>query len=568
MQSMLRDALPTSAKDAFAWTWEDYRPHYEALAAQELTPESLPEWLLDWTALSDVLNEVDSRLYVAVSVNTADEAAEAALLNFAKTISEPRAAAEQVLKDKLLASGLSTPTLEVALQSLKVQASVFREANLPRDTQIVELSNDFDKLEGAQSVEWKGESLPLSMLSPALQSPERDERQAAWELKHGRILQDRESYNALWTKMYAIRQEMAHEAGHANFRDYQYAKMGRLDYNPADVAQFRQTILETVVPVANRIYARRAERLGLQQLRPWDTDVSAYGATPLRPFEAEADLLQNSDAVFESLDPVLAGWFKQMQADGLLDLFGRPNKAGGGYCTEFRLARRPFIFMNASGTHSNLQTLLHEAGHAFHAFACFEIPVALEAQPPIEFCEVASMGMEMLCQPHLDRFYSPADSARAQMQHLESTLLFWPYMAVVDGFQDWAHTHAEGADPAACDAKWTELWRQFMPGIDYSGLDEIEATGWHRKLHIFQVPFYYVEYGLAQIGAYQVWRNSQKDLADAVTAYRAGLALGSTVGLPELFAAVGGRFAFDAATLSELAEAAEARINELLMALA
>lgn len=559
--------LPKTIDEVRSWTWPNYAPYYDELASRTLTPENLRSYLTDWTSLSDILQELEARLMTATTLNTADEASEQALLTYAKEIAEPRKTAEHTLKEKLLSSGLSVPTIVSQLNILQGQAKVFREANLSRETQLVELGNEFDKLVGSQSVEWEGKTLPLSMLNPLLQDMDRAKRESVWRAKYGRVLEDRESYNDLWKRMYAIRKEIAAEAGVPSYREYMWAQMGRVDYTPADVAQFRETIRTVVVPAAERIAARRKARLGLDSMRPWDADAAPYGNTPLKPFDSEEVLLDKSEAVFAELDPQLDAWFKEMRAEDLMDLYARPNKANGGYCTDYPLAKRPFIFMNAAGTHGDLQTLFHEAGHCFHAYEGFKHEITFERQPPMEFCEVASMGMEMLCQPFLESFYTKSEAARAQIEHIEKCLLFLPYMAVVDGFQDWAYTNPEGADPAACDAKWLELWRQFMTSDDYSGLEEIEMTGWHRKLHIFQVPFYYVEYGLAQIGAFQVWANSRRNLSEAVVAYRKGLELGSTTGLPNLFAAVGGKFAFDSETLGSLVADAESQVDALLAAI-
>jgi oligoendopeptidase F len=265
-------------------------------------------------------------------------------------------------------------------------------------------------------------------------------------------------------------------------------------------------------------------------------------------------LIDGTATIFNQVDPELGAYYATMRDEGLLDLANRKNKAPGGYCTGFPAAKRPFIFMNAVGLHDNVQTMLHEAGHAFHAFESFKLPYIQQQDAPMEFAEVASMAMELLAAPNLsaDRggFYSEADANRARAEHLEGIIRFWPYMAVVASFQHWAYTHPDdAADPANCDAAWSDLWGRFMVGIDVSGLEDWVATGWHRKLHIYHVPFYYIEYGLAQLGAVQVWANALDDHAASLARYRAALRLGNTATLPELFAAAGARFAFDSDTL-------------------
>jgi oligoendopeptidase F len=257
-----------------------------------------------------------------------------------------------------------------------------------------------------------------------------------------------------------------------------------------------------------------------------------------------------------------------MAEEELLDLETRPGKALGGYCMTFPVRKRPFIFMNGAGTHDNVQTMLHEAGHAFHVFETADIPLTWQNKAPMEFCEVASMSMELLAAPYLQQnsggFYSPSEAARARIQHLERIVTFLPYMAVVDAFQHWVYTHIDEAmNTANCDAAWDRLWARFMPGVNWEGLETARMTGWHRKIHIFGSPFYYIEYGMAQIGALQVWRNSLTDLPGAVQSYRQALALGGTKTLPELFAAAGVEFRFDRPMLSSLIGLIEETIADL-----
>ena len=280
------------------------------------------------------------------------------------------------------------------------------------------------------------------------------------------------------------------------------------------------------------------------------------------------ELNERTQAVFDQVDQTLGGYFKIMRGEDLLDLDNRKGKAPGGYCTYYPVIKRPFIFMNSVGLHDDVQTMLHEGGHAFHAFEASNLPYFHQEDVPIEFCEVASMGMELLAAPYLTKdkggFYDPKDAARARIEHLEGIIAFWPYMAVVDAFQHWVYENVDDAhDAAKCDAKWAALWDRFMKGIDYTDLEEIKATGWHRKLHIYQVPFYYIEYGLAQLGAVQIFGNAREDQAKAVEAYRKALALGGTVTLPELFEAAGVRFAFDAETLGKAVALVEQTIDEL-----
>jgi len=297
-------------------------------------------------------------------------------------------------------------------------------------------------------------------------------------------------------------------------------------------------------------------------------DVDPLGREPLRPFTAVADLESKTEAIFRQVDPQLGEYFSIMRHEDLLDLENRKGKAAGGYQEDLAAVKRPFIFMNAVGLQDDVQTMLHEGGHAFHCFESAGLPYNAQRHFGAEIAEVASMAMELLAAPYLAEshggFYNESDAARARIEKLEEMILFWPYMAVVDGFQHWAYTHAdEATDPTQCDAAWAELWGRFMKGVDWSGLEESMMTGWQRKMHIFSDPFYYVDYGLAQMGAVQIWKRALSDQGAAVKQYRAGLALGGTRTLPELYAATGARFAFDAGTLGELVALIEGTIEQL-----
>ena len=402
---------------------------------------------------------------------------------------------------------------------------------MPILSELMKLGNQFEKIMGGLNIDWNGtpETIPQARLH--WQSQDRAEREKAWRLVMAAYLAQREKLNDLYLQMLGQRRQVAKNAGLADFRAYKWQELARFDYTPADCVTFHDAIEHEVVPLARKIYAEQADKLGLNTLRPWDTDVDPQGE-PLRPFKEVADLEAGCFRIFNQVDPELAAHFAVMR-DGYLDLPSRANKAGGGYCEAFPVTGKPYIFMNAVGTHDDVQTLLHEGGHAFHYMESRRNPLWWNQNGPMEFCEVASMGMELLSAPYLasDRggFYSEADAARAYADHLRGIVTFLPYMAVVDAFQHWVYVDApEGVTAADLDAKWCELWDRFMIGIDYAGLQVEKETGWHRKLHIFTDPFYYVEYGLAQLGALQVWRNALRDQRKAVADYRAALALGGT----------------------------------------
>lgn len=560
--------LTDDIHEIMEWSWEEIEPFFREMEVRALTEESVEGWLEDWSRLAERIAEWYSRLYVATTQNTSDQQVERQYHQFLEQIFPNAQAAEQKLKEKLLASGLEPAGFEVPLRNMGAQAEIFREENLPLLTEEQKLVTQYDKIVGAQTVEWEGEEITVEQINRLLVDPDREVRRRAWRLGMDRWLEDREAINRLWGRFLEVREQLAVNAGLTDYRTYRWRQMLRFDYTPEDCLSFQRAIEEVVVPAARRVYERRRRRAGLDTLRPWDVEADPLGRAPLAPYHAVEELEAGAARIFSQIDPRLGDYFATMREEKLLDLENRPDKAPGGYCIDFALEGKPFIFMNAVGIHDNVQTLLHEAGHAFHVFESDSLRYYQQKNYPSEFAEVASMSMELLAGPHLEAgrggYYSPEDMARARIEHLEGLLLFWPYMAVVDAFQHWVYENpAEARRPEACDERWGELWDRFRLGEDWSGLELEKNTGWHRKLHIHQIPFYYVEYGLAQLGAVQVWRNALDDQETALTEYRKALALGGTRPLPDLYRAAGARLAFDGDTLGEAVALIEATVTEL-----
>ena len=563
----MQNPLPQTAIEFKDWSWAQIEPLFQDLEARPLNSASVSTWLADWSRLGNLLDEAYWRLYVGITVDTTDETAERKYNHFLDEIRPRYKAEEQKLKKKLLASGLQPAGYEIALRNMQAEADLFRQENLLLLSEDMKLAAEYDKIIGAQTVEWEGKEVTLSQLQPVYAEPDRERRERAWKLGAARWLEDRGAINDLWAKFMSVRRQLAANASLEDYRTYRWRERLRFDYTPQDCFRFHQAIEEVVVPAARSLLDSRRERLGVQSLRPWDLEVDQFGGPPLKPFSRISDLIEGASTMFHKVDPQLGEYFDRMRREGLLDLENRKGKAPGGYCTDFKAAGLPFIFMNSVGIHDDVQTILHEGGHAFHAFESQHLPYHYR-EVLLEFAEVASMSMEYLAAPYLETglggFYNAKDAARARIEHLDVSLRFWPYMAVVDAFQHWVYENPEAAiEPENCDARWADLWDRFMPGVDWSGLEEEKRTGWHRKLHIHQEPFYYVEYGLAQLGAVQVWGNALVDQAGAVAAYRKALSLGSNGTLPLLYAAAGARFAFDAATLRQAVDLMMKTIAEL-----
>ncbi len=559
--------LPTNAYDLLTWDWSRLEPYYHDLQTRDLQPDTLDSWLSDWARLGKLFDESYWRLWVDTTLDTTDTAAEQRFNAFLEDLQTPAKAADQPLRQKLLDSGLQPAHFAVPLRNLRTEADLFRAENLPLLNREQVLSADYDRIKSLQTVDWDGREQTLVELYPQQLHPDRTLREKAWRLTADRQAADRTAIDALWQQFMAVRGQLATNAGFSNYRDYRWRQLLRLDYTPDDCLRFHDAIEQVIVPLAERIYARKRQQMNLDALRPWDTEVDPLGRPALQPFTTSAELQSRVAHIFEQIDPRLGKYFAAMRHGNMLDLDNRKGKMPSAYCAGFFVQKQPFVFMNVVGTHEDLMTLLHECGHAFHVFQCAHWPWHQQLEIGTEFHEVASNTLELLGAPYLAEagFYSEADATRARLQHLETLVCFWPYMAVVDAFQHWVYTHhADATDPAACDAQWRSLWGRFMRGVDWSGLDNILADGWRMKLHIHQVPFYYVDYGLAQLAAVQIWQRSWQDRAQAVADYLHALSLGGTATLPDLYAAAGAKLAFDAPTLQTAADFIEAEMVRLI----
>jgi len=571
--------LPKDPRDALDWDWSRFKPYYDELAARELDAAHLDEWMADWTAIGALEREVGVRIRIELDLHSDDPAREARYTRFLEQVDEPAMAAVQTLKQKLLASGLTPRNFAIPLRNMKAEAELYRAENLPLLTEHEKTALEYDKIVGSRMVDWKGKDCTLTQLVGEIAGGSREVREEGWRLAMESSLADSKDIDSVWTRLMGIRAKIAKNAGEKDYRDYAWKQRLRFEYSPKDCASFGDAIEKAVVPAARRVYERRAKRLGVKSLRPWDVsvdvmrstdiNVDCFGRPALRPFGEVSELEAKAGGIFSKVDPRLGAYFESMRAARLYDLPNYKGKAPGAYCTGLDASRKPFVLLNAVGGPGDVDTLLHEMGHAFHTFQCYENPELRYYQLwdyPAEFAEVASMSMELLGSPFITKaeggFYTEEEAARARIMHLEQFLLFWPFMAVVDGFQHWAYESGKGADPAECDAAWSRLWDRFIQGVDWSGLEKEKAKGWQRKLHPFHYPFYYVEYGFAQLGAVQIFARYLKDRKSAVSGYLHGLSLGYSVTLPELFKASGGRFAFDAATLSEAAGVLEREIEK------
>jgi len=562
--------LPKTSKEMQDWKWADYEPFFEYLLTQEINKDNIESWMKYWSDFSELIGEVGTDVYVSTTVDTTDEDAKKRFHTFLEDISENASTRNQKLKKKLLESRITPKNFDVPLRAIKSEVDLFCKENLPLMTKDSKLSKEYDAVIGAQTVEWEGEEITITQLSPVLLGTDREKREKAWRLAAERRLKDRDKINKIWQKILEIRIQIAKNAGYDNYRSWRWEYLQRFDYTPDDCLNFHSGIEKVVKPFVDKLMNTRKEQLGLDVLKPWDLSVDTLNRDPLEPFEDASELEEKCHNIFKAVDKDLGNHFNIMREQKLLDLANRKGKAPGGYCTEYYHRRLPFIFMNAVGTHSDVQTMLHEGGHAFHVFESDQLPYSSQREVGMEFAEVASMAMELLAAPYITEehggFYNSNDANRARIEHLEKTIMFWPYMAVVDGFQHWAYTNPnEAMNPDNCDAEWTRLWKRFQTfdDLDSSEFDDIIATGWHNKLHLYHVPFYYVEYGMAQLGAIQVWGNALKNQKEAVEKYKYALSKGGNATLPDLFEAAGAKFAFDEDMLIYAVNLVDNQIKEM-----
>jgi oligoendopeptidase F len=580
--------------------WPQIAPLFDQLenrAAQSRSAADLERWLLDWSEFSAALDEEASRRYIAMTCHTDNAEAEKAYLNFVENV-EPKLKPRQFeietiyvthpLRAELLkigapASGpacfaddnVNEPCRRPALRpryavfdrDVNNHVELFRPENVALETEEAKLCQQYQKLSGSLTVNFRGGEKTLVQMGRYLEEPDRALRQEAWELVAKRRLQEAEKFEDIFDRLIELRERIGRNAGFKNYRDYAFRRLGRFDYTPADCARFNDAVARGVMPAMRELHAARRHQLGLDKLhpghlRPWDLSVDPQNRPPLKPFAGVGEMVSRTQKIFDHLDGELARGFRQMQDLSLLDLDNRKGKAPGGYQSTLSESRLPFIFMNAIGQQRDVETILHEAGHAFHALAAKDEDLYNYRSAPIEFCEVASMSMELLGNEFIEEFYCAADANRARRVHLEGVIGVFPWIATVDEFQHWIYTHP-GHSRAERATAWLELMDRFGGDVDWSGYEAARAHLWHRQLHIFIHPFYYIEYGIAQLGALQVWANSKRDKVKALADYKKSLALGGSRPLPELFAAAGCKFEFSAATIKPLIQLARNELAKL-----
>ncbi len=522
-----------------------------------VTLQGFTDWLKDYSELESVLHEELAWRYIRSSCNTADEKAEAEYDFFVSEIEPLIAPWFQKLNQKLIASPfaheLNAEEYFVFLRSVKNDIALYREENIPLFTKIDQLSQQFGKIAGAQTIEWNGKELTMPQAAAKFKSTDESERREVFEKIIARRMNDRAALDQLFTDLAAVRNEVAQNCGYKNYRDYSFASMGRFDYTKEDCFRFHEAVEQHVLPLIEAMNGERAQQLGKLKLRPYDKDVDPLGRPPLAPFRGGRELLDKTIKVFGRLNPEWKSRIALMNSMGHFDLDSRKNKAPGGYNYSLPISGAPFIFMNAADSHSDLITMVHEAGHAFHSFRMNDLPLYSMKNPPSEVCELASMSMELVTMDAWDEFYPNAeDVKRARRDQLEKVVSGLTWIATVDAFQHWLYEN-HGHTVADREQAWLRISSRFESKlIDWSGYEEYRRCAWQKQLHIFEVPFYYIEYGIAQLGAVAVWREYRKNAKQSVAAYENALSLGYKVPIGRIFETAGVKFDFSGTYVQEL----------------
>ncbi len=554
------------ADDARLNSWSEIEGYFTALENEAVdSGEAVLGWLLRQSELASCIDEVGTDRYVRMTCQTDDDARKRAYLEFVEEI-EPKCKPRWYELDRryveMIARFGPMERLAVLDRSVRNQLELFREENIPLEVEEARYQQKYQELIGAMMVTYDGRELTLPQLGVFLESPDRGVRQEVWELSVRRRMQDGDAIEDIFDELFKLRHAMAGNANLPDYRALAFKKRERFDYNADDCLAFHKAIEETCVPLVRTLHETRRKSLGVETLRPWDLSVDVKNRPSLKPFEDVDELVSKCRTIFDRLDPELGRMFQAMSDGGELDLDSRKGKAPGGYQSTYHESRRPFIFMNSVGLQRDVRTLIHEAGHAFHAVFCRNEPLIHYRSSPIEFAEVASMGMEMLAYEHFDVFYEGEELRRAKRQQLEGIVTLFPWVATIDAFQHWMYTHPGHTRDERCEA-WMGLHERFGGLEDYAGYEDVPLRSWQRQLHLFEVPFYYVEYGIAQLGALQLWRHSREDLSKALAGYRSALSLGGSRPLPELFAAAGLKFDFSSETLGPLMDLVQSELELL-----
>jgi len=550
--------------------WAGLEPYFLDLEQRSLdSKEALEKWLLDMSELEAVISEDACWRQIRMTCDTENKQLEEAFNYFYMEIQPKIQPYADRLNRKLVdcpfTKDLDQHEYFSYLRSVRKRIELFRESNIPLQAEMSVMAQQYGVISGKMTVEVNGKEYTLQQASKFLESSDRDLREEVYRKVQQRRLQDKDALNDLFSKLITLRHQVARNAGFANYRDYKFEDLGRFDYTKEDCFHFHEAVKEYVLPLVNRINENKKKKLGLDKLRPWDSEAEPAGTEPLRPFTDGKDLVKKTIACFDRLNPFFGDCLRTMQSMGRFDLESRKGKAPGGYNCPLAETGAPFIFMNASGQMGDLTTMVHEGGHAIHSFLAHPLKLSSFKDYPMEIAEVASMSMELFSMDNWDLFFdNKNDLARAREHQLERVISIFPWIATIDKFQHWVyenptHTLEERKK------RWLEILQEFSsPVVDWQGLEEFRGFSWQRQLHLFEVPFYYIEYGIAQLGAIGLWKQYNTNKQNALSNYMAALSLGGTRTLPELYDAAHLKFNFSKEHIKQLMEFVSGEMEKIV----
>lgn len=558
------------ANDLNIDSWEVIESYYLDLLNRNLdSKDDFTKWLADLSELEAILEENLAWRYIRMTIDTKNEEFSKAYTFFVTEIHPKIAPIEDQLNRKLNESEFTEPlkndsAYAILFRRIETSLKLYREENISIQSELAEESQKFGALSAAQSIEHNGEKMTMQRAALLLKETDQNLRKEVFEKMVERRAEDIDKFDDLFNSLLKKRHQIAVNAGFENFRDYKLQAMGRFDYSVQDCRDFHQSVKSAIVPIVKTIQQSRLDLLKKDKFKPWDLDVDPEGKAPLKPFKTGDELLQGSIEIFDEIDPYFGDCIRTMSEMGHLDLESKDGKSPGGYNYPLYEIGVPFIFMNAVGSHRDLVTMVHEGGHAVHSFLSRDLPLTGFKNLPSEVAELASMSMELLTMNQWDRFYlDPSDLNRAKKEQLETILKLLPWIAQVDEFQHWLYENFNHTNEER-NAKWVSLSKEYGTGLtDWKGYESVQASSWQRQLHIFEVPFYYIEYGIAQLGALGVWKNSLKDSSAAIAKYKDALRLGYTKSIPEIYETAGVKFDFTERHIQTLAGFVQGELDKL-----
>lgn len=540
--------------------WASLEPFFKELSERPLdSKEALEQWLRDISELEAVVSEDACWRQIRMTCDTTNPSLEEAFTYFCMEIQPRLQPYADALNRKLIncpfTKELDEQKYYTYLRTVRKNIDLFREENIPLQAELSVMQQQYGTIAGKMTVQVNGQEYTLQQAGKFLESHDRNLREEVYRKIQERRLQDQQAMHDLYTQLVQKRDQVAKNAGFANYRDYKFVELGRFDYTKEDCFQFHEAVKLHVLPLIEKIYAKKKKKLGLDTLRPWDTEAEPEGTEPLKPFATGNELYEKSVKCFEELNPFFADCLRKMKAMNHFDLESRKGKAPGGYNCPLTESGAPFIFMNAAGQMSDVTTMVHEGGHAVHSFLAHGLELSAFKEYPMEIAEVASMSMELFSMYHWDAFFDDAEELKRAREHqLERTITIFPWIAIIDKFQHWVYENPQHTVEERTE-KWMAILNEFSTNsIDFTGLEAYRSTAWQRQLHLFEVPFYYIEYGIAQLGAIGLWMQYRQDPEKALNNYMQALSLGGTRTLPELYKAAGLKFDLSPAHIKTLME--------------